>query len=118
MLSIVVSCLQACGAIVMLSTSNWEPWKLWLYAMWVSGVVVLVQAMFAALMAGLPVCTFPFVLTTWMAISGLNARHPAVQVSPPSLLTNDEKSSAGVVMLVDGSTGTNLPMERQTVFDL
>jgi hypothetical protein len=111
--------LQACGAIVMLSASNWETWKLWLYAIWVSGVVVLVQSMFAALLAGLPVCTFPFVLTTWVAISGLNARHPTDKFVASS---SDEKgsagASAGAVLLMSVGIGTNLPMERQAVFEL
>lgn len=67
-------------AIVVLSTSKWPQWRVWIYAAGASMIVTLFQV---AVNASLdlfpnkpPVLTIPFLLGTWIAIGGLNSNHP------------------------------------------
>ncbi len=91
-----------------LTSSGWAQWRVWVYALWVSGIVVLVQVMFAALLGGLPVCTFPFVLTTWVAISGLHARHPRNKGVPATM------PSASVLSHSDAAPAQGSPHASNT----
>jgi len=75
-------------AIVVLSTSKWPAWRVWLYAMFTAMFVVLfqiaVQSVLNVMPIKLPVLTIPFLLGTWISIGGMNANHPAplVVVAP------------------------------------
>ncbi len=66
----------ACAAVVCVSESKWPRWKVWLLAVGASVSVVFMQVFVQAVIGpGLPVCTLPFVLTSWLYLGGLHNHH-------------------------------------------